>query len=161
MDVEGELALLHDTWRSGIPLTEAMNLAPLRFADETLTVAAELAPNVNVHGTAFAGSLYAVAALAGWGLIQLALRRAGIDGSIVIAEGRIRYLLPVRARIVATCSMPAGVLAAGLSGLAGPAGKARFPLHAQIEAGNDVGVRFEGVYAVQRLSTGSPRTNPE
>lgn len=157
MNPDAELRLLHDTWRSGIPLTEAMQLAPLHFRDETLTVAAELAPNVNVHGTAFAGSLYAVAALAGWGLVHLTLRRAGIDdGSIVIAEGRIRYLRPVRERIVASCAMPPAELAAGLADLGADAGRARFALEAVLCAGDQVAVRFDGIYAVVRGGAQGP-----
>ena len=54
-----------------------MTLEPIAFESHRLTVEAELAPNVNVHGTAFAGSLYAIAALSGWGLVHLELARAG------------------------------------------------------------------------------------
>jgi thioesterase domain-containing protein len=57
-------------------------------------VRAELEPNINVHGTAFAGSLYAIAALCGWGMTWLQLKTRHIDGSIVIAEGNIRYARP-------------------------------------------------------------------
>lgn len=155
---ESEIALLAETWRSGIPLTEAMRVTPQQFADETLTVAAELAPNVNVHGTAFAGSLYAVAALAGWGLVHLTLRRAGIDDAgIVIAEGRIRYLRPVQERILARCSMPPEVLAAGLAELGGDAGRGRFALQAELHAGDRVAVRFDGIYAVERAARRAAR----
>jgi thioesterase domain-containing protein len=127
-----------------------MALEPISWKDGTLTVAAELEPNVNVHGTAFAGSLYSVAALSGWGLVHLELEAAGVDGSIVIADGRIRYQRPVTERIVARCTLPAGDRDAGLRALAGPAGKARFTLTSVIECDGRPAAEFEGVYAVLR-----------
>ena len=71
MTAEDPLDVLARTWRTEIPITDAMDLGPVRFDDHGLTVRADLAPNVNVHGTAFAGSLYAIAALSGWGLVHL------------------------------------------------------------------------------------------
>jgi thioesterase domain-containing protein len=89
-DAVAALERLGTTWHEEIPLTRAMALEPVSWRDGTLTVAADLAPNVNVHGTAFAGSLYSIAALSGWGLVHLELERADVAGSIVIADGRIR-----------------------------------------------------------------------
>ncbi|HSG91247.1 MAG TPA: YiiD C-terminal domain-containing protein [Pseudomonadales bacterium] len=150
MNSSPELEALGSTWHGEIPLTAAMGLEPLTFDGETLVIGADLAPNVNVHGTAFAGSLYAIAALSGWGLVHLCLQRAGVDGSIVIADGHIRYLKPVAERIEARCTMPGELLAAALEDLAGPSGKARLPLHAVIEADGRVAAEFDGVYAVKR-----------
>ena len=51
---------LQAIWYQQIPLSKAMDMRIVDFADNTLTCCASLAPNVNVHGTAFAGSSYAV-----------------------------------------------------------------------------------------------------
>ena len=144
------LERLGTTWHEEIPLTRAMGLVPVSWRDGTLTVAADLEPNVNVHGTAFAGSLYSVAALSGWGLVHLELEAADVVGSIVIADGRIRYQRPVTERIVARCTLPATDREAGLRALAGPAGKARFTLTSVIECDGRAAAEFEGVYAVLR-----------
>lgn len=151
MNVAEELQALAETWRTEIPITDAMALVPLSWEDGVLTVAAELAPNVNVHGTAFAGSLYAVAALSGWGSVHLALRAAGIPASIVIAEASIRYRRPVQQRIVARCALGGEVLDAALADLATARGKARIPLQARIEVDGELAAQLDGVYAVRRV----------
>lgn len=147
-DAAERLAQLAVTWRSEIPITDAMALAPEAWADHALSVRATLAPNVNVHGTAFAGSLYAVAALSGWGLVHLELGAAGLDGSIVIAEGRIAYQKPVREDIVARCASDAAEVARVTAALRAD-GRVRWPLTASIAAAGREAVRFEGVYAVK------------
>ena len=136
------------TWRAKIPISAAMDLGPVRFDDHGLTVRASLAPNVNVHGTAFAGSLYAVAALSGWGLVHLELDAAGLDGSIVIAEGRIEYLRPVQEDIVAVCATDAADVADVADRLR-ETGRTRWPLTAVISAAGREAVRFDGVYAIK------------
>ena len=78
---------LEQTWHEEIPISKAMGIRVADFANDQLVVRAELEPNINVHGTAFAGSLYAIAALCGWGMTWLQLRSRRIDGSIVIADG--------------------------------------------------------------------------
>jgi thioesterase domain-containing protein len=142
------LARLAATWHGEIPITAAMDLAPVAFADHRLTVAATLAPNVNVHGTAFAGSLYAIAALSGWGLVHLELEAAGLDGSIVIADGRIAYQRPVQEEIRAVCATDAQDVEATLTRLR-EAGRTRWPLTAVIHAAGREAVRFEGSYAIK------------
>lgn len=142
------LLTLADTWRDQIPITDAMALTPKRFEDHALYVQAALAPNVNVHGTAFAGSLYAIAALSGWGLVHLELGAAGLDGSIVIAEGQIAYQRPVQEDIVARCATDAAEVAEITERLRCD-GRVRWPLTSRIEAAGREAVRFEGVYAVK------------
>ena len=94
---------LERTWHEEIPISKAMGVRVADFANDQLVVRAELEPNINVHGTAFAGSLYAIAALCGWGMTWLQLKSRRIDGSIVIADGRIHYDRPVKEPIVAAC----------------------------------------------------------
>lgn len=142
------LAELAATWHGEIPITAAMDLAPERFDAHALRVRARLAPNVNVHGTAFAGSLYAVAALSGWGLVHLELGSAGLDGSIVIAEGSIDYLKPVQEDIVASCATDATEVERVMTTLR-TAGRVRWPLTASITAAGREAVRFDGVYAIK------------
>ena len=142
------LAELAATWHGEIPITAAMDLAPERFDAHALRVRARLAPNVNVHGTAFAGSLYAVAALSGWGLVHLELGAAGLDGSIVIAKGSIEYLKPVQEDIVSVCSSDDAEVEDVMARLRAD-GRVRWPLTAFIGAAGREAVRFEGVYAIK------------
>ncbi len=72
-----------------------MQLELTDYRDGRLTVRAPLAPNINHHGTGFGGSQYALAAVAGWALLKLALEDAGLAGDAVIHSATVTYERPV------------------------------------------------------------------
>jgi len=84
---------------AGIPLSRAMAYRITRLTDSAITVQAPLEPNVNVHGSGFAGSLYALGILTAWGLCAHLIARAGLQADLVVAEATIRYTAPVRTGI--------------------------------------------------------------
>ena len=138
---------LQAIWYQQIPLSKAMDMRIVDFADNTLTCCASLAPNVNVHGTAFAGSLYAVQALTGWGMMHLQLQLHELDASIVIANGQIDYAKPVAEEIVVSCSF-AGQEAA--MDTLQKSGKGRFQLTSEVHLSDGSGAgSFSGLYAVR------------
>lgn len=137
---------LESVWHDTIPLTRALGVKVRRFDGETLEVAADLQPNINLHGTAFAGSLYAISALCGWSMVHLQLAMRDLEGSIVLAEGRIRYLKPVAEEIVAVCSF--GDQTTALERLTRE-GKARFPLTTSVAARGEPAALFEGEFGVK------------
>ncbi|QSX29893.1 thioesterase domain-containing protein [Shewanella cyperi] len=94
------------TWHSTIPVSEFMQIRPQQFDGEQLTVAAPLAPNINLHQTMFAGSIYTLLTLTGWGLLWLMQRSHELHGDIVLADAHIRYLAPVTGAPVARVSWP-------------------------------------------------------
>src|SRR5260221_14194186 len=57
---------LQATWHRDIPPAAAMAIQVAAYDGRTLTVRAPLAANRNLHGTAFAGSLFSVCVLTGW-----------------------------------------------------------------------------------------------
>lgn len=138
---------LQSIWHEQIPLSKAMQMQIQAFDGELLETWAVLEPNVNVHGTAFAGSLYAIQALTGWGMMHLQLKLNGLDASIVIASGQINYAKPVAEEIVVRCSF--GEHAAEMDKLKS-SGKGRFPLtcHVLLADGETAG-EFSGIYAVR------------
>ena len=81
--------------RDEIPLARAMDLQLQHYDADTLSLSAPLAPNVNDKGCAFGGSLVSLMTLSGWALVELALRRQGIDCDVFVAESGVRYLAPV------------------------------------------------------------------
>lgn len=89
------LVALKQTWHRTIPVSEFMQIAPLSFSDKLLTVSAPLPPNINLHQTMFAGSIYTLATLTGWGMVWLQQALAGVSGDIVLADGHIRYHAPI------------------------------------------------------------------
>jgi thioesterase domain-containing protein len=139
---------LQSIWREQIPLTTAIGVAIERYTNDELVLRAALAPNLNLHGTAFGGSLYSVCALAGWGMTWLQLRGRNLDGRIVLAEGRITYRRAVAEDIVCRCRFDPAEQLANLEQLA-KTGSGLFPLLCGVDAGGRRAVRFEGEYSVR------------
>ena len=110
-----------------IPLTAAMGVQVVTI--EPLTIEAPVALNSNHLGTAFGGSINAVATLAGYGLLWLELRD---DPSvhIVIAESSIRFLRPVRRTIRAVAAKNRG----------------RIRLRVRVEESDATAAEFEGLF---------------
>ena len=146
-DTQALCAELQTIWHQQIPLSQAMQMQIADFDGQVLTTEASLAPNVNVHGTAFAGSLYAIQALTGWGMMHLQLKLNALNASIVIASGQINYAKPVAQDIYVRCSF--GEHAGEMTKLEAT-GKGRFPLTCQVllADGKPAG-EFSGDYAVR------------
>lgn len=134
-------------WHGEIPVSAAMGIAVAGFDGTAIHVTAALEPNVNVHGTAFAGSLFSVASLTGWGLVHLILERQGLAGSIVFVDGRIRCLAPVRDRIDAHCRWPD--TADAVLGALPEHRRGRFHLDVAVTSAGILAAEFSGEYAVR------------
>lgn len=88
-------AALQEKIRATIPLAEAMHFHIESLDPSAIEVSAPLAPNVNIHGTGFAGSIYSVAVLTGWALCTHILEAAEVDADLVVARAEIKYRAPV------------------------------------------------------------------
>ena len=88
-----------------IPLSAAMGYEIVKLDEARIVVEAPLEPNINIHGTGFAGSLYTLGVLSAWALCNHVIDAAGLDAELVIAEANIRYRAPVRGRIRCSCSL--------------------------------------------------------
>jgi len=86
--------------KTGIPLSEAMQFNIAELTENSILVQAPLAPNINVHGTGFAGSIYSVAVLSGWALCTHIMDMRGMKGDLVVASAEIKYRAPVKGQIV-------------------------------------------------------------
>jgi thioesterase domain-containing protein len=106
-------AALHAT----IPLSRAMALRcaafPQRDAEALQLVAPFVENNRNVHGSAFAGSVYAAAVLCGWAWAEAHAQRSGgalARATLVVRAAAIRYRAPLRDTF--TCiALPPGAAA--------------------------------------------------
>jgi thioesterase domain-containing protein len=151
-------AELQATWHRDIPPAAAMAIEVAAYDGRTLTVRAPLAANRNLHGTAFAGSLFSVCVLTGWGATWLALRERGLAGSIVVADSQIRYRKAVSGDLVCRCTTEPQSLDAAFAGFA-ESGRASLPLSCTIDAGDKLAVAFEGTYVVH-VTSGSTSKAP-
>lgn len=86
---------LQSTWEKTIPISEQMGIKLHQYSGSTLEVRASLNKNINLHGTMFAGSIFSLATLTGWGMIFLQLKRKKLDGEIVLGDGNIHYHKPI------------------------------------------------------------------
>ena len=137
---------LQATWYEKIPVTNALGVRIASFDGIALIVEADFDANINLHGTAFAGSLYAVNALCGWSMVHLQLTLADLPGSIVLVEGNIRYAAPVRESIVATCIWKdQGEV---IKALKGGKKKGRIEVTSTVEQDGQSAACFEGRYAI-------------
>ena len=87
---------------------EALGIVVDEMDGSSLTLSAPLTLNRNVHGTAFAGSLYAVGVLCSYYLGRSWSRRQGLAAYELVAKrGRIEYKRPAKSeRIVARSWLP-------------------------------------------------------
>lgn len=86
---------LQNIWHQQIPITQLMGIKVHQYTGATFETRAALNPNMNLHGTMFAGSIYSLATLTGWGLVHLMMKENKIVGDIVLADAQIHYHKPV------------------------------------------------------------------
>jgi thioesterase domain-containing protein len=91
---------LQQTLAREMPICTAMGIRPVEWLDRRLSMEMPLEPNRNHQYSAFAGSLNALCTIVGWGTVFLLLRDEGRAGNIVIRRSSIRYLRPVRERLI-------------------------------------------------------------
>jgi thioesterase domain-containing protein len=139
---------LQTTWHREIPLAAALAIEVVTCAPHEISVRAPIAANRNLHGTVFAGSLYSVCVLTGWGMAWLALRQRDLAGSIVIAHSQIRYRKAVADDFLCTCRATADAQESSLEKFA-TEGRATVPLVCTIELEGRTAVTFEGDYVVR------------
>lgn len=135
---------LHDR----IPLAAAMGVRIESYDSSGLTLTAPLEANHNHLGTAFGGSLAAVATLAGYALLWLELDDR--NSHIVIRSSRISYKHPVEGELRATCIHPGASTITRFKARFAKAGKASIPLKVVMGPADRPHVGFEGVYVAIR-----------
>jgi thioesterase domain-containing protein len=135
------------TWHREIPIVAAMGVTVEGYDGRSLKVRAPFEPNRNVHGTTFAGSLYSVCVLTGWGAVWLALRERGLAGVIYAAESTVQYRKGVDDDLLCVCTPDAAPLRVGIEQFV-TAGRATFDLVCSIDHADKRAVTFAGKYVV-------------
>ncbi len=97
---------LQEKIRSTIPLSDAMQFDIVELTEKSIMVRAPLPPNVNIHGTGFAGSIYSLAILTGWAMLTHIIDSQDFEGDLVVGKAEICYLKPVSGDIECRCSVP-------------------------------------------------------
>src|SRR6185437_6908546 len=116
-------------------------------ADDSAVVwRAPLAPNANHKGTAFGGSLYSVAVLAGWAWATRYLASRGVAADAVIQESSTRFLAPVEGELRATAAAHSEVQIDKFRKMLQRAGRGRIRLRVEVGRDHIIAALFEGEF---------------
>jgi thioesterase domain-containing protein len=127
-----------------IPITVAMGIHLVSYDTESLVLSAPLALNHNHLGTGFAGSLNALATLAGYALLWLELRERPCH--VVLRNSSISFRRPVTCDPRAICRRPEASEVEAFHDQFAQKGKARLHLHVTIQEHGALAVAFEGTF---------------
>jgi thioesterase domain-containing protein len=127
-----------------IPLTRAMGVRVISYDGKALVLEAPLAPNHNHLGTAFGGSLTAMATLAGYGLLWLELGDPGAH--VVIRESSAVFRRPVLKSIRAVGHRPPAEDLLRFREEFARNGKARLTIKVTIEEDDTAAMEFLGTF---------------
>ena len=133
-----------------MPVAQSLGFEVAALSSEAVTLRAAFDLNRNHQGSAFAGSVHALAALAGWATVWLTLHDAGIRVNAVLQDSRIQYLQPIMGDFTATCSFPSPEARATLLDAVRRHRRGRLGVQATVHQGTAVVAEFSGRYAALR-----------
>jgi len=129
-----------------MPVTQRLGVRLVGIRGGAVRLRAPFAANTNHAGTAFAGSLNAIATLSGWATVWLLLREREIAAQVVIQDSTVRYLRPVTGDFEAVCSPPAADAVAHLVESLTRRGRGRIELAIAVRDHQGEAVQFRGRY---------------
>lgn len=88
-----------------IPIVKEMGIKLADYNGTVLKLEAPLDKNINHRFSAFGGSIYSVAVLAGYGIIFLRLRELNLNPHIVVHKSNVVYRLPIEQDFEAICKI--------------------------------------------------------
>jgi thioesterase domain-containing protein len=117
-------------------------------ADDPVTIGAPLEANLNDKGTAFAGSLFSVAALAGWMHLMRWCSGRSLQAEVALQEASAQFIAPARAPFRAIAGVPAVAQREKLELLLARRGRGRIEVPVEVLCEAQQVMRLSGVYAV-------------
>jgi thioesterase domain-containing protein len=142
---------LIETLHSDLPPSRLLGVEVLAAQVGSVTLGAPLAANRNHLGTAFAGSLNAVATLAGWSWLWVYLHALGEEARIVIQDSAIQYLRPVGSDFQATCDAPGPRAVQRFLRALHRSGRGRLELAVTLSDQRGPAARFAGRYVAEHI----------
>jgi thioesterase domain-containing protein len=133
-----------------IPISQALGITVVDAGLDEIVITAPLQQNLNHRGTAFGGSIAAVAILCGWSLVYTRLDAENEKPTIVIQHSEIRYLKPILASFTARARLADAEKWTQFLGTLSRHGKARTKVIVEIEAENGLSATFQGIYVSLR-----------
>ncbi|TWX55290.1 bifunctional GNAT family N-acetyltransferase/hotdog fold thioesterase [Colwellia hornerae] len=136
---------LQNTWHSTIPMSKAMKVTVSYYDQQNLVTTCDELFNKNLHNTMFAGSIYTLSTLTGWGWVYLLMEQKKLTGNIVLADAKIRYHNPIAGIAFAKTgfSLSSGCIDDLLTDK-----KIKLSVEVQVMSGEKVAATFTGLYFV-------------
>ncbi|WP_299019955.1 bifunctional GNAT family N-acetyltransferase/hotdog fold thioesterase [uncultured Photobacterium sp.] len=134
---------LQELWQYQIPISEKMGVRISQYTGYRFEVSALINANLNPCETMFAGSIFTMATLAGWGFVWTLLKERKLTADIVLADSHIRYVAPVKERPCAVASLEN--LKGDLERLASGR-KGRVTVEVCVYSGEQLASTFTGTY---------------
>jgi thioesterase domain-containing protein len=134
------------------PIGKHLGICVESADDHGVALRAPLAANANDKGTAFGGSLYSVAVLAGWGWVTCYLAARDRDSEVVIQESTMRFLAPCEGELRARAVAPSEAQVDKLLKMLNRAGRGRVSVRVEVGRAHALNAAFEGVFAVAKRS---------
>jgi thioesterase domain-containing protein len=138
---------LQDQIDRQIMLARPMGVIVESADDLRLVLRAPLAPNANHKGTAFGGSLYALAVLTGWAWLTRFLATRKLDAEAVIQESSMRFLKPVHGEMRACLEIPSAADIDRFQRMLVRAARGRIRLQVKMYEGSALATVFDGLFA--------------
>ncbi|WP_405224312.1 YiiD C-terminal domain-containing protein [Lentisalinibacter sediminis] len=142
------MAGLRDYLLTHIPLTAAMGVEVHVERPDRVVLTAPLAPNVNHQGTAFGGSVAALATLAAWSLVRVRLDQAGRAANVVIQRSSMEYCAAIDGELRAVCEFGDEDLWRKTIERLDRRRRARLELHSHLEHAGAAAARFAGAFVL-------------
>ncbi len=142
-------AALEAYLHANIPLTRAMAVSAVSVHAQGVTLSAPLDPNINVHGTAFGGSVSTLGVLAAWSVVHLRLEAEAVDAQLVIHRNETEFLAPITGRFEAVARIEPQAWIEFRTML-DRRGKARLSVVAELLFGGRVAARMTGEFVALR-----------
>lgn len=141
MSPEALQAYLHDQ----IPLSRAMAVEVLEASPDRVELTAPLAPNINMHGTMFGGSVATLALLAAWSVLHLRLEADGLPHQLVVHRTEAEYLAPITGWARAAANLE-GADWQGFRHILDRRGRARLSITSELRSDEGIAARLTGEF---------------
>lgn len=94
---------LENLIKTEIPITNHFKFKIEEYKNNSIKISAPLNQNKNDKDIGFAGSIFSIAVLAGWGLLTLKFKEENINAKVAINKGNIFYKKPVQDDFISLC----------------------------------------------------------
>ncbi|WP_010298269.1 YiiD C-terminal domain-containing protein [Candidatus Odyssella thessalonicensis] len=91
-----------------VPVAQAMNIEIVEASEQGITLKAPLSANINDKGVAFGGSLFSIASLCSWAVVDSLLKRHNQEAIVFIHTSQTRFSTPVVSDFKVSCLAPTG-----------------------------------------------------